>query len=281
MFFKKNRLIKTTPFKSEPPLPELSSYSDTKKFWKQSYKNYENSMKMLMFASEEEPWELSQRYFSSTYVPRDTKGYLIADPDRSNPTRSRTERPLQTIMGFEEAIYKSTFGNSPSNNFYVQDNHINHRTAHNYSMSSTNASTYNSMLYDNIYDSEMDYKYSMSTDTDSIYKRSNNSDGYSQYQDNYDKFHSSTSSSNYTNTCENSSENNYHSNSKYYQSPIIHNLTYSLNDKYKSSYDEYNQYENINSITSDDLMNTKTFRSPKNEIQRFFSTKINPKHRNR
>ncbi|KAJ2997691.1 hypothetical protein NUW58_g577 [Xylaria curta] len=35
---------------------------------------------------------------------RDTHGNLIADPDRSNPTRSRWERPLDTIRGFEAAI---------------------------------------------------------------------------------------------------------------------------------------------------------------------------------
>ncbi|TRX97757.1 hypothetical protein FHL15_001512 [Xylaria flabelliformis] len=35
---------------------------------------------------------------------RDPQGNLIADPDRSNPTRSRWERPLDTIRGFEAAI---------------------------------------------------------------------------------------------------------------------------------------------------------------------------------
>ncbi|KAI9830766.1 MAG: hypothetical protein M1826_004399 [Phylliscum demangeonii] len=35
---------------------------------------------------------------------RDTKGNIIADPDRSNPTRSRWERPLDTIRSFEAAI---------------------------------------------------------------------------------------------------------------------------------------------------------------------------------
>jgi hypothetical protein len=29
---------------------------------------------------------------------------LLADPDLSNPTRSRLERPLDTIRGFEAAI---------------------------------------------------------------------------------------------------------------------------------------------------------------------------------
>ncbi|KAI9708008.1 MAG: hypothetical protein M1812_008142 [Candelaria pacifica] len=40
---------------------------------------------------------------------RDSTGNVIADPDRSNPTRSRWERPLDTIRAFEAAID----GNSP------------------------------------------------------------------------------------------------------------------------------------------------------------------------
>ncbi|OQE16125.1 hypothetical protein PENSTE_c025G01778 [Penicillium steckii] len=35
---------------------------------------------------------------------RDRDGNIIADPDRSNPTRSRMERPLDTIRSFEAAI---------------------------------------------------------------------------------------------------------------------------------------------------------------------------------
>ncbi|KAB8071883.1 hypothetical protein BDV29DRAFT_159077 [Aspergillus leporis] len=35
---------------------------------------------------------------------RDAKGQVITDPDRSNPTRPRLERPLDTIRGFEAAI---------------------------------------------------------------------------------------------------------------------------------------------------------------------------------
>ncbi|ESZ98901.1 hypothetical protein SBOR_0759 [Sclerotinia borealis F-4128] len=35
---------------------------------------------------------------------RDSQGNPIADPDRSNPTRSRWERPLDTIRAFEAAI---------------------------------------------------------------------------------------------------------------------------------------------------------------------------------
>ncbi|KAL4942718.1 hypothetical protein BDV06DRAFT_221907 [Aspergillus oleicola] len=34
----------------------------------------------------------------------DRHGKVIADPDRSNPTRPRLERPLETLRGFEAAI---------------------------------------------------------------------------------------------------------------------------------------------------------------------------------
>ncbi|GIK06725.1 hypothetical protein Aspvir_002375 [Aspergillus viridinutans] len=35
---------------------------------------------------------------------RDKDGNIIADPDRSNPTRPRLERPLDTIRSFQAAI---------------------------------------------------------------------------------------------------------------------------------------------------------------------------------
>ncbi|KAJ5112890.1 hypothetical protein N7456_001424 [Penicillium angulare] len=35
---------------------------------------------------------------------KDRQGKVIADPDRSNPTRNRLERPLDTIRSFEAAI---------------------------------------------------------------------------------------------------------------------------------------------------------------------------------
>ncbi|KAJ5491754.1 hypothetical protein N7539_003321 [Penicillium diatomitis] len=35
---------------------------------------------------------------------KDREGKVIADPDLSNPTRPRFERPLDTIRGFEAAI---------------------------------------------------------------------------------------------------------------------------------------------------------------------------------
>ncbi|KAI1739274.1 hypothetical protein F4680DRAFT_141480 [Xylaria scruposa] len=47
---------------------------------------------------------VSERPALRSIQHRDTLGNLIADPDRSNPTRSRWERPLDTIRGFEAAI---------------------------------------------------------------------------------------------------------------------------------------------------------------------------------
>lgn len=114
LFLKKKQSKKSPILKSREPLLEIKALPDKKDYWKQSYRSYEDSMKMLMFESEEEPWQLSQNYYSS-YAPIDTRGYIISDPDRSNPTRSRTERPLQTIMGFEEAIYRNKFGIIVSN----------------------------------------------------------------------------------------------------------------------------------------------------------------------
>ncbi|KAL8671995.1 MAG: hypothetical protein Q9168_003531 [Polycauliona sp. 1 TL-2023] len=45
---------------------------------------------------------------------RDRHGNLITDPDRSNPTRPRLERPLDTIRAFEAAIDGSYERGSPS-----------------------------------------------------------------------------------------------------------------------------------------------------------------------
>ncbi|KAJ6130948.1 hypothetical protein N7523_001408 [Penicillium sp. IBT 18751x] len=35
---------------------------------------------------------------------KDRSGQIISDPDRSNPTRARLERPLDTIRSFQAAI---------------------------------------------------------------------------------------------------------------------------------------------------------------------------------
>lgn len=47
---------------------------------------------------------VSERPALRSIQHRDPLGNPIADPDRSNPTRSRWERPLDTIRGFEAAI---------------------------------------------------------------------------------------------------------------------------------------------------------------------------------
>ncbi|KAL4899088.1 hypothetical protein BDW74DRAFT_184092 [Aspergillus multicolor] len=43
----------------------------------------------------------------------DRHGKVITDPDRSNPTRPRLERPLDTLRGFEDAIRKARRGQQP------------------------------------------------------------------------------------------------------------------------------------------------------------------------
>ncbi|ODQ82900.1 hypothetical protein BABINDRAFT_164627 [Babjeviella inositovora NRRL Y-12698] len=45
-----------------------------------------------------------QQFNASEGEMRDIFGYPITQPDYSNPTRSRNERPLDTIRGFEYAI---------------------------------------------------------------------------------------------------------------------------------------------------------------------------------
>ena len=53
-----------------------------------------------------ESWQ--QEGLDPNYVPylaKDVFGNDIAEPDRSNPTRSRHERPLDTIRSFEAAAY--------------------------------------------------------------------------------------------------------------------------------------------------------------------------------
>ncbi|KAI9834723.1 MAG: hypothetical protein M1819_002808 [Sarea resinae] len=46
------------------------------------------------------------------YQYKDANGNPIAEPDRSNPTRSRWERPLDTIRSFEAAIYGPGYSSS-------------------------------------------------------------------------------------------------------------------------------------------------------------------------
>ncbi|KAK9247646.1 hypothetical protein V1506DRAFT_531768 [Lipomyces tetrasporus] len=64
---------------------------------------------ILTAMREEQPFEVSASNLGehSSVSPemhmRDMFGNVIADPDKSNPTRSRGERPLDTIRGFEYA----------------------------------------------------------------------------------------------------------------------------------------------------------------------------------
>ncbi|TAQ89684.1 hypothetical protein B7494_g1968 [Chlorociboria aeruginascens] len=52
---------------------------------------------------------------------RDSQGNPIADPDRSNPTRSRWERPLDTIRSFEAAIEGSEVTTNNRRSSYFGD----------------------------------------------------------------------------------------------------------------------------------------------------------------
>ncbi|KAK9369675.1 hypothetical protein V1509DRAFT_618774 [Lipomyces kononenkoae] len=64
---------------------------------------------ILTAMSEEQPYEVSASHLGehSSVSPemrmRDMFGNVIEEPDRSNPTRSRSERPLDTIRSFEYA----------------------------------------------------------------------------------------------------------------------------------------------------------------------------------
>lgn len=58
---------------------------------------------------EDQPVALMSRSSSNTFSLRsmqhkDREGNIITDPDLSNPTRHRFERPLDTIRGFHKAI---------------------------------------------------------------------------------------------------------------------------------------------------------------------------------
>ncbi|CAZ84550.1 unnamed protein product [Tuber melanosporum] len=59
--------------------------------------------------TEEEPFQVNQSKQTSNLRAtqfKDQYGNPIAEPDLSNPTRNRWERPLDTIRAFEDAIYK-------------------------------------------------------------------------------------------------------------------------------------------------------------------------------
>ncbi|KAK9449645.1 uncharacterized protein V1518DRAFT_414279 [Limtongia smithiae] len=62
---------------------------------------------ILSAMNEEQPFQISNHRGDATVSPemhiRDMFGNAISDPDRSNPTRARGERPLDTIRAFEYA----------------------------------------------------------------------------------------------------------------------------------------------------------------------------------
>ncbi|KAI9698367.1 MAG: hypothetical protein M1836_003947 [Candelina mexicana] len=62
--------------------------------------------RLAMFEAEPAAIALAESNLQSirSLQHRDSNGNVIADPDRSNPTRSRWERPLDTIRAFEAAI---------------------------------------------------------------------------------------------------------------------------------------------------------------------------------
>lgn len=66
---------------------------------------------------------------------KDALGNVIADPDRSNPTRNRMERPLDTIRSFEAAVEgtynsrRSTYSGRPVSQA-VNSNGVNRRNSH-------------------------------------------------------------------------------------------------------------------------------------------------------
>ncbi|EPE29675.1 hypothetical protein GLAREA_00835 [Glarea lozoyensis ATCC 20868] len=82
-----------------------------------------------MALSEAEPSEIANDFRSSLQSirgiqHRDSQGIPIADPDRSNPTRNRWERPLDTIRAFEAAIdgnYRKSYIHSDSSD--IQSNY--------------------------------------------------------------------------------------------------------------------------------------------------------------
>ncbi|KAK9455383.1 hypothetical protein V1511DRAFT_511202 [Dipodascopsis uninucleata] len=62
---------------------------------------------ILTAVREEQPFEVSAHRGGATVSPdmqlRDMFGEVITNPDRSNPTRNRNERPLDTIRAFQYA----------------------------------------------------------------------------------------------------------------------------------------------------------------------------------
>ncbi|KAF3905593.1 hypothetical protein AA313_de0208854 [Arthrobotrys entomopaga] len=104
--------------------------------------------------TEEEPWAIAQQTGQgiSQIRHKDQFGNEITDPDRSNPTRHRMERPLETIRNFERAIYNDSerdYPRRPHRNGSTYDHQNSQRAsmAYQYGDQSARQSTYDG--YDN------------------------------------------------------------------------------------------------------------------------------------
>ncbi|KAJ6262702.1 Beclin-1 [Drechslerella dactyloides] len=104
--------------------------------------------------TEEEPWAIAQQAGKgiSQMRHKDQYGNDIVDPDRSNPTRHRMERPLETIRSFERAIYNDfdrefypprRSNRNGAGSTYEQPNSQRASMAYQYGDQSARQSTYN------------------------------------------------------------------------------------------------------------------------------------------
>ncbi|KAL7272233.1 hypothetical protein RUND412_004961 [Rhizina undulata] len=74
--------------------------------------------------TEEEPFQVNQTKSTNNIRAiqfKDRHGNPITEPDWSNPTRPRWERPLDTIRSFQDAIYKDS---NRQSSYYVVDNSV-------------------------------------------------------------------------------------------------------------------------------------------------------------
>ncbi|ODV78215.1 uncharacterized protein CANTADRAFT_23311 [Suhomyces tanzawaensis NRRL Y-17324] len=99
-------------FKSSPKEEILPFEKEHAQEYKMSSNNYEN--RLLQAVNEAQPFEQAHDHTKDNRRPsylsqesnnlKDIFGNTIAQGDISNPTRSRNERPLDTIRSFEYAI---------------------------------------------------------------------------------------------------------------------------------------------------------------------------------
>ncbi|ETN37325.1 uncharacterized protein HMPREF1541_08316 [Cyphellophora europaea CBS 101466] len=111
--------------KSSNKLEMLESPRDKKRF------NAESKADPTAALNEATPGEIAQQHSNLDSLRRtqykDQDGNVIADPDRSNPTRPRLERPLDTIRSFNAAAEgtasrrSSSYGNRPISQYGSPD----------------------------------------------------------------------------------------------------------------------------------------------------------------